>query len=129
MVDELVNRQTIRLDAPYFQSSIEPLPEKYRLTLQNAVKSAKVVQLPSPAVAKKKLSNWAIKWDMTFNTDKSHTILFSCSRRPSIPSYNLSGKTLTAVDTVKYLGVHLNHDLSWAAHANHLAARASRVLG
>ena len=45
------------------------------------------------------------------------------------PLYSLNGNILERTETVKYLGVCLNHKLSWDAHIDHILSKASSMLG
>lgn len=44
-------------------------------------------------------------------------------------TYSLSSNHVTTASSYKYLGIHLNRNLSWSTHINKITAKASRTLG
>ena len=44
-------------------------------------------------------------------------------------SYNLEGTVLENVDSIKYLGVTIKHDLRWNKHIGNMCTKANRTLG
>ena len=44
-------------------------------------------------------------------------------------SYTLEGKVLDNVDSIKYLGVTITHDLRWSTHISNMCTKANRTLG
>ena len=50
------------------------------------------------------------------------------SRDRSKPSYS-QGVQLKSVESVKYLGVKINYDLSWGKHVSYIVNKANKVLG
>ena len=44
-------------------------------------------------------------------------------------SYTLEGTVLENVDSIKYLGVTITHDLRWNAHISNMCTKANRTLG
>ena len=63
------------------------------------------------------LELWARKWLMTFNVDKCEAIQISL-KLPTPNSYTLYGRTLKSVTESKYLGVTIDHKLSFSKHIN-----------
>lgn len=76
--------------------------------------------------ALKKLEQWAIHNAMTVSTTKTTFQLFSLSTR--IPKVDLHYKQtpLTGSDLSKYLGLTLDRRLTWKAHVDECAERASK---
>ena len=44
-------------------------------------------------------------------------------------SYILEGTVLENVDSIKYLGVTITHDLRWNTHISNMCTKANRTLG
>ena len=65
---------------------------------------------------------------MTFQ-QKCTTIHISKKRNPIHTGYKLHGHTLESVPGSKYLGVHVNKDLSWNDHIQQTSAKTSRSVG
>jgi hypothetical protein len=59
------------------------------------------------------LSSSAVGNLMMFHPEKCTTIHISKKRNPIHTGYKLHGRTLESVPGSKYLGVHVNKDLSW----------------
>ena len=51
-----------------------------------------------------------------------------CRRTPFKFQYKLHGKVLETVDTTKYLGIYLSHDLRWDDHVNEITTKANKTL-
>ena len=72
---------------------------------------------------------WLDMNHLTLNKEKCKLMLISrkkyCSN-PPVP-LTLYGQTLDSVNTYKYLGVYLTHDLTWSEHA--CRAKAKRLIG
>ena len=45
-----------------------------------------------------------------------------------VQTYKLHGKVLETVDTTKYLGIYLSHDLRWNDHVNEITTKANKTL-
>ena len=71
------------------------------------------------------VSTWARQWCMEFNPKKSQVVWFT-RRKQFVPRirYKLSGFLLEAVDSYRYLGLHLSGDFSWTTHIGSLVKRA-----
>jgi hypothetical protein len=76
-----------------------------------------------------KLSNWASTWKITFSASKTQMIIFYAYRSlPQVWSLfvpTLTGFTIKAVDTYKYLGLMLHKQLSWESHIKQLIHSAT----
>ena len=68
---------------------------------------------------------------MKFNAKKSNVIIFNSKQNAEeLREYSLNGNILERTETVKYLGVYLNHKLSWDAHIiDYILLKASSMLG
>ena len=75
-----------------------------------------------------KISLWATKWKVTFNTDKSKQILFSQVPFNFSPLLLLNHKSIRKVETHKHLGLYLTHNLDWGVQVYNVCLRANRKL-
>ena len=66
---------------------------------------------------------------MSFNASKCETLIVT--RNKVVPAwfYNLGGDPIRPVSQAKYLGLNLNHNLSWTQHITSVKAKASQRLG
>jgi hypothetical protein len=75
-------------------------------------------------LALNKLGMWASTWKITFSASKTQMVIFYAYR--VLPdtwngfTLGLTGFTIKAVDTYKYLGLLLHKQLSWGPHIRHL---------
>ena len=65
---------------------------------------------------------------MEFNPSKCNVIQVTRRRTPFKFQCKLHGKVLETVDTTKYLGIYLLHDLCWNDHVNEIAIKANKVV-
>ena len=65
---------------------------------------------------------------MEFHPDKCEVVTVTRKRTPIRYAYHLHGHQLKHVDSVKYLGVHINKDLRWNKHINHVTTKANNSL-
>ena len=76
------------------------------------------------------LEKWEKLWQMQFHPEKCQVIRISLHKHSERQTqYKLHGHTLEVVDSGKYLGVNISHDLSWHTHVDATAAKASKSLG
>ena len=76
-----------------------------------------------------KLQEWSTANEMKFNALKCNLIVFGGKPDESAPKYYLNGKLLTSMQSVKYLGVYLSHDMKLCCHIDYIANKALKVLG
>ena len=71
----------------------------------------------------RQLHLWSEKWRVKLNAPKSTIVPFTLKRQiyQFTPSYN--GQYIPINYTVKYLGLTLDHHLTWGAHINYLVGR------
>ena len=74
------------------------------------------------------LEKWESESCMEFNPSKCNVIRVTHRRTPFKFQYKLHGKVLKTVDTTKYLGINLSHDLSWNDHVNAITTKANETL-
>jgi ribonuclease P/MRP protein subunit RPP40 len=71
------------------------------------------------------IAEWAKTWQLNISISKTY-ILHIGVRNPH-NLYNINGVNITAMNTVKDLGVHVTSDLSWSVHVNEVAKKANKV--
>ena len=77
-----------------------------------------------------RLGCWARKWGMIFQPVKCNIMQITRKRTNKIEaSYTLEGTVLENVDSIKYLGVTIPHDLRWNTHISNMCIKANRSLG
>ena len=76
-----------------------------------------------------KLVEWEKTSMMEFHPDKCEVISITRKKNPAIYPYTLHGQLLKHVDTVKYLGIHISHDLRWNRHVDYVTNKANSTLG
>jgi hypothetical protein len=58
---------------------------------------------------------WLKEWKIKVNAEKSHHVTFTL-RRENCPNINMNGRTISTVECVRYLGLHLDRRLTWKQH-------------
>jgi len=74
------------------------------------------------------LSEWADTWLMTFNLTKCEHLTVTNKRSPINSSYKIHDHMVQQVTSTKYLGVTINHNLSWSNHITQICSKANSVL-
>ena len=75
-----------------------------------------------------RISEWAKKWKVNFNADKSEEIIFSnVSLRNSVPTL-INEEQVKRVEVHKHLGIYLSYNLDWSLHIHHICMKANRKL-
>lgn len=62
-----------------------------------------------------KIQSWLDRWKIKVNTNKSVHVLFTL-RRNDCPPCHMYGSTIPKLNSVKYLGLHLDKRLTWKCH-------------
>ena len=77
-----------------------------------------------------RLGSWARKWGMRFQPVKCFIMQITRKRTNTFEaSYTLEGTVLENLDSIKYLGVAITHDLRWNTHISIMCTKANRTLG
>ena len=74
------------------------------------------------------LDSWTQERGLSFSAAKSECVVFTWRRKWVLPQLLLRGNPIQRVTTVKYLGVTLDHKLSWNAHVANKTTQATNVL-
>ena len=79
----------------------------------------------------KLLCNWLKANKISLNASKTEAILFHDPNKKI--NFNLKlkidGKRIYLTDTIKYLGINLDHHLNWKSHCNEISTKLSRAIG
>ena len=81
-----------------------------------------------------RLGCWARTLGMRFQAVSCNVIQITRKRTNKIKfkieaSYTLEGIVLENVDSIKYLGITITHDLRWNTHISNMCTKANRTLG
>ena len=74
------------------------------------------------------LVKWEQDWLMEFHPGKCQVIRVTRSRSPMTNNYYLHNHQLEVVESTKYLGITISHDLKWNTHINNTTNKAGKVL-
>jgi hypothetical protein len=74
-------------------------------------------------------TDWFNKWRLRVNTTKTIAILFSTIRSSNLRLLTINNKSIPWSTRVKYLGVTLDHHLTFGDHVNNIVKKATRVRG
>ena len=76
-----------------------------------------------------RLIEWANTWQMKFNVDKcEHMRIQRQTQNSTQASYTLNNSKLTQVSSIKYLGVHIDDQLSFDKHIREICKKATQTL-
>ena len=75
-----------------------------------------------------KISEWAKKWKVLFNTSKSKDMIFSKKQLNNSPPLLLNNESIERVNIHKHLGVYLSSNLDWSQQIDEIGLRANRKL-
>ena len=75
-----------------------------------------------------RITEWAKKWKVNFNADKSEEIIFSNVSLPNRVPILLNGEQVKRVNVHKHLGIYLSYNLDWSLHIHHICMKANRKL-
>ena len=78
----------------------------------------------------KTISQWADRWMVKFNLEKTVFINFSLKRNLlNIPKIEFSSTLVKQVPEHKHLGIILSEDMKWSKHIAHITSKANQRLG
>ncbi|CAH0552648.1 unnamed protein product [Brassicogethes aeneus] len=73
------------------------------------------------------LSLWLMERGLTLSPSKSKAILFS-KNRTFQPFIRLNNEQIEVVNSIKFLGIFLDYNLSWSSHINDIVNKCYRIL-
>ncbi|MCG7867669.1 MAG: hypothetical protein JAY74_15080 [Candidatus Thiodiazotropha taylori] len=75
------------------------------------------------------ISQWAKRWLVTFNPNKTEAMLFSFSlSQTEVPQLIFDNTSITFVDNHKHLGITLNNKGRWHDHIQNIIKSANKVI-
>ena len=75
-----------------------------------------------------KILDWAKKWKVTFNANKSKDIIFSRKLLNNSPPIMFDNSVINRVNIQKHLGIYLTSSLDWGIQVNEMCLKANRKL-
>ena len=66
---------------------------------------------------------------MKFNVSKCHAMHITHKKKTFQSTYIMNGEPLQSVKSHIYLGVEINHNLSWTNHISNITSKSYQVLG
>ena len=75
-----------------------------------------------------KITDWAVKWKVTFNPGKSKDIIFSNKVLNNSPPIIFNNTYIDRVNTHKHLGVFLSSSLDWSVQVHEMCLKANKKL-
>lgn len=75
------------------------------------------------------LSTWLKNNKLKLNTDKSHYMVVSNLENMTYPSLNIDSVEIASVDTVKFLGIHIDRGFRFKEHVNSVANKMAKSIG
>ena len=75
------------------------------------------------------LVDWSNKWQMEFNIPKCTILQITLCQQSDPFDYRMNNIILKTTDQHPYLGICLNHKLSWNPHITQLCNKATHLLG
>ena len=74
-----------------------------------------------------KLVLWSAIWQMPFNLAKCEDLPVTNSTYPSTHYYKLNDYTIQRVQSIKYLGLTISHNLSWSPQISRIVSKVNQV--
>ena len=78
-----------------------------------------------------KVTEWSKLNHLTLNSAQCKFMIISRKKNPPQPlvPLQLEGESLELVNSIKYLGIHVSHDLSCSDHVQHVSTKARKIIG
>ena len=113
--------------APLFYADDGAIAPDYSKARGLPAKSFERLYLAQLKAAIAHLDRWCDQSRMLFGQDKTRLVVFTGRQQPDLTAYTaltLCGFTIQCVDSYLYLGVHLDHKLSWTRQHEHVLTKA-----
>ena len=78
---------------------------------------------------KSKIGSSLLKCQMLFNPTKCDFLHIINRKNPFIHNYHFGSSTIQEVTSIKYLGVQIDHKLTWNDHIQYITHKASQING
>ena len=75
------------------------------------------------------LALWCNQNEMALNSSKTKVLHITRSHNPLRPTYVINNASIQRVQSHTYLGITLNHKLTWNDHVGAITSKANRMLG
>ena len=76
------------------------------------------------------ISNWLILNKLSLNSQKSKFMLFHKPlKKFTVPVVEINKIILTQTKEINYLGLSINHNLTWKSHISQISLKISRIIG
>ena len=75
------------------------------------------------------IEQWSENNHLTLNSAKCKAMVISRKKNPYSQPLYLNGVVLDQVESFKYLGVNISHDLTWSNHIGKISGKARQTLG
>ena len=74
------------------------------------------------------LEQWSLKWQMLFNPTKCEFLCITNKKNPFIHNYNIGSSPIQEVTSIKYLGVRIDHKLTWNDHIQYITHKLHKSM-
>ena len=74
-----------------------------------------------------KLAAWLATWQIPFNLAKCEHFTVTNKPHPSIYHYKINDYTIQKVESIKYLGLTISHNLLWLPHISRIFGKVNSV--
>ena len=75
------------------------------------------------------VNSWLDTNKICMNADKTKVITFSYKRHMDIPLLKIGNANITEVDSIKFLGMHLDRHLTFKHHVDYISTKISKSIG
>ncbi|XP_067129839.1 uncharacterized protein [Centruroides vittatus] len=79
-----------------------------------------------------KIYEWGLNHKLAFNASKSKAIVFNRAGQRNlyarVPTLHMNGKKIKVVRELKYLGIMLDHSLTWNSHIQYITTHTSSIM-
>jgi hypothetical protein len=72
------------------------------------------------------MMNWATRWLVSFNPQKTESVTFSRKRVTDIPQISMGGTVVAESNSHKHLGIQLQCNGKWSEHIQEITLRAKK---